>query len=105
VVIFDATPVLAVTDAVLLSRKMDGVLMVVAMKSTPREVVRQACEALRQAKANLLGVIANRADVKGRSAQYYEYYGEKNPSPARSSWHVKYSPIGALLRIFNRASN
>lgn len=106
-VVFDATPVLAVSDAALLSQKVDGVLLVVAMKKTPRELVRRACESLRQAKANILGVVANRSDVKGRAAYYHHYYAETTPSEAKSNrgFRSKHAPNGVLSRLFNRASN
>jgi len=106
-VVFDATPVLAVTDAALLSRLVDGVLLVVAMKQTPREIVRQSCDILHQAKANILGVVANKDDVRGRSAYYHEYYALPEGSEANSSraFRSKHSPFGVLSRIFNKASS
>ena len=45
ILLFDAPPVMAVTDAVILATKVDGVLLVVSAGETKREV----CAALRRA--------------------------------------------------------
>lgn len=106
-IIFDATPVIAVTDAVLLSHLMDGVLVVVAMKQTPRELVRRACEELRQAKANIVGVVANRIRTEGRTYYYYTYYSqsETNGKPANGSASGRVSAKGIISKLFDRFSS
>lgn len=75
IAIFDATPVMAVTDAVLLSRLMSGVLIVVGMNQTPREHLAQAKAHLNKVDARILGVVANRVRYTGREGAYYYYYG------------------------------
>jgi succinoglycan biosynthesis transport protein ExoP len=72
VVLFDAPPTLVVTDAVILSSKVDGVLMVTDAGSTRRHAAEKAVEELRRVKANLLGVVLNR--LSGRRNGYYYYY-------------------------------
>jgi len=106
-VIFDATPVLAVTDATLLSRAMDGVLVVVAMKMTPREIVRRACEELRQAKANILGIVANRISMTKRTDYYYyAYYADPKAEKvdvSKVSRSSRYADRGVISRLLKRA--
>ena len=51
-VIIDSPPILPVTDAVLLGREADGVILVVKGNDTPRELVRRARDQLAQADAS-----------------------------------------------------
>jgi non-specific protein-tyrosine kinase len=70
VVLFDAPPLLAVTDAAVLSSKVDGVLLVVSAGKTKRENARKAQSQLEKINANVIGAVLNnvRAD---KGAQYY----------------------------------
>lgn len=72
VVILDSPPAAFVTDAVILSRRVDGVVLVVASGKTRRDVARQAIFNLQHAGANILGAVLNRAPQK-RGAYYYSY--------------------------------
>jgi capsular exopolysaccharide synthesis family protein len=72
VVLIDSPPVLPVTDAAVLARNVDGVLLVVDAGETRREVARRAVESLQQVGANLIGVVLNR--VPSRRSGYYYYY-------------------------------
>ena len=73
-VILDSPPVLAVADAAILARWVDGVLLVVRAGSTRRQVASQAKEALTKVGANLLGVVLNDVPASGRGYYYYHYY-------------------------------
>jgi len=70
-VIFDAPPVLAATDAVILSTKVDGVLLVVSAGETKREHAQQAVERLRKVNANVLGAVLNNAAPETALGAYY----------------------------------
>jgi capsular exopolysaccharide synthesis family protein len=59
-VIFDSSPALAYADAVVLGRLFDGVILVVQAGKTRWEVIRRAREILKNAKAEILGVVLNR---------------------------------------------
>ncbi len=74
VVVFDSPPALAVTDAAVLAREVDGVLMVVDAGATRREVVVRARETLARVGANILGAALNKLSPKGTSGYYYYYY-------------------------------
>ena len=71
-VLVDAPPILPVTDSVVLSRIVDGVVMVVRGQDTQKQAVRDAVAKLRQVGAKILGVVLN--DVNVRSGHYYYYY-------------------------------
>lgn len=61
VVLFDVPPVVAVTDAVVLSAKVDGVLLVVSAGRTRREHVQRAKELLERVHARIVGAVLNDA--------------------------------------------
>ncbi len=71
-IIIDSPPILAVTDAVVLSRRTDGVLLVVDASRTRGTQLKQATEQLMASSAHLIGVVLNR--LSPRSDSYYSYY-------------------------------
>jgi tyrosine-protein kinase Etk/Wzc len=81
VVLFDSPPLLAVTDAAILSTMVDGTLLVVRMGATARDAVRRAVHQLRAVRGRLLGAVLNDVDFRKGSAYseygyyYYSYYG------------------------------
>lgn len=89
VLIFDAPPLLAVTDAQVLSRHVQGVLMVVNTEKTPKAMVARAVESLERANAKLFGVVLNRMARSARSYYYYydsySYYYENDDDGDKSS--------------------
>jgi capsular exopolysaccharide synthesis family protein len=82
VVLFDSPPVLAVADATVLSKRVDGLVLVAEAGQTRLAAARQAIINLQQAGANVLGGVLNR--VSGKGGGYYYYY---------SSYH-HYAPNG-----------
>lgn len=70
-IIIDSAPLLPITDTVLLSTKVDGVVLVTKGQAVSRHVVRQACERLAYVRAKILGVVLNDIDI--RSPEYQEY--------------------------------
>lgn len=74
IVIFDAPPILSVTDAQILSNKCDGTILVLNSGSTEKASVLKAKEALVSAKANILGTMLNNF-VLEKDHYYYQYYG------------------------------
>lgn len=74
VVICDGAPVMAVTDAAVVASQTDGTILVVEAGQTPREAAIHAKELLEQAKANILGVVLNKINVRDQKNRYYYYY-------------------------------
>jgi succinoglycan biosynthesis transport protein ExoP len=76
VVILDSPPILPVTDGILLSTMVDGVVLVVNSSKTAKQHVRAACAKLAFARAKVFGVLLNEVDVNSQHYQYYRrYYG------------------------------
>lgn len=72
VIIFDTPPVGGLTDAVIMSRLADAVLIVARAKKTTIEMLENTKEALKTVGANIVGVILNRVDNK--DDKYYKNY-------------------------------
>lgn len=84
IVVVDTPPLLPVPDCRLLSRWMDGFLLVVAAHRTPRSVVTEALNLLRP--STLIGVVFNGDDQwsAGSYGTYgYDYYSRPNQRPGR----------------------
>lgn len=78
IVIFDAPPLLAVTDAQILATQVDGVLLVVK-QGTEKGAVARATESLQQVNARLLGLVMNNMRrTASDEYYYYEYYYTEN---------------------------
>jgi polysaccharide biosynthesis transport protein len=74
-VFLDAPPVIPVSDAILLSSMVDGVVLVVGGQKTPKRLVRNARKRLGAAQAKILGVVLNRVNLQsGDYSDYYYYY-------------------------------
>ena len=70
----DAPPIGIVTDAGIISSYSDGVIFVVESNRTDSKIVKDAKARLDKVKANILGVIVNKFDIKGSDYGYYGYY-------------------------------
>ena len=91
-VILDAPPLLPVTDAALLAAVADGAMVVFAVGHTYKEQARLAKRRLEQTGGRMLGVILNRAPMRGMGAVVYGYgYGsyttEYASTPEAESTH------------------
>ena len=76
VVLFDSTPVLPSTDAVILASKMDAVVMVNQVGQIARGALKRAKAQLDTSKANIIGVVLNGLKPEtGREYKDYGYYG------------------------------
>lgn len=75
VVIMDTPPVLVVTDAQVLTNRVDASLLVVSSGKTDKDGALKAKELLNAGKGKLIGVVLNGVDQK--DSQHYYYYGGK----------------------------
>lgn len=71
-VIIDAPPLLAVTDAAILTNRADGAFVVASVGGTTYESLGRALGVLERANARTMGVILNRVP-RGRGGYGYEY--------------------------------
>lgn len=74
-IFIDAPPVNVVTDTSIISRYVDGVILVASVGKTRIKVLKEAKRTLVKNKVNILGVVANRVPIHKRSYKYkgYEY--------------------------------
>ncbi len=86
-IVIDSPPIMAATDAVILSVKADGVLLVVRSGETPKEAFTRTRDLLLSVKCHILGVVLNAVDSTAPdyyySYRYYPYsqgYGAQEPS-------------------------
>jgi succinoglycan biosynthesis transport protein ExoP len=92
-VIIDSSPIVPVTDAVVLSTLVDGTLLVVRAFKTTKDLARHALRALHDVGANVTGTVLNavnlsRGEYKYSQYYYYRrdgYYAEDAPAPGRAS--------------------
>lgn len=73
-IIIDSPPLLKVTDPVILSTMVDGVILVVHGGKSTRDVVRRTRQELSIAGARIFGVVLN--NVESDHGGYDEYYSE-----------------------------
>lgn len=79
-VIIDSPPVLVVSDPLIISGYVDGVLLVAAAESTDVRQVAKASELMTQVEAPLLGAVLNGFDTKkGETYQYRYSQGNYGP--------------------------
>jgi capsular exopolysaccharide synthesis family protein len=71
-IVIDSPPIMAATDAVILSVQTDGVLLVVRSGETPKEAFTRTRDLLKSVKCRVLGVVLNAVD--SRSPDYYYSY-------------------------------
>jgi capsular exopolysaccharide synthesis family protein len=83
-VLIDCPPVLPVTDAAVLSARVDGVLVVATAGSTTGKEIARAVELLRQVDAPIVGVVLNGAPGDEAYGYKYEHYGQEPETPTRA---------------------
>ena len=71
-IVIDSPPVMAATDAVIVSSLTDGVLLVVRSGETPKEAFTRTRDLLSAVKSRILGVVLNAVD-SGAPDYYYSY--------------------------------
>lgn len=73
-IIFDAPPVLSVTDAQILANKCDGTVLVISSGETDKNSVLKTKELLLASQAKILGTVLNNFKLE-KDHYYYQYYG------------------------------
>lgn len=77
--VFDSPPVGVVTDAAVLSKFVDGTVLIVKSQQTTRDAAAYAAGTLQDIGANILGAVLNDLDLQDRKygRHYYQYYYRK----------------------------
>jgi capsular exopolysaccharide synthesis family protein len=99
-VVIDSPPIMAATDAVIVSVQADGVLLVVRSGATPKEAFTRTRDLLISVNCHLLGVVLNAVNPNAPdyyySYRYYPYSYGYGPQEMREPAAGK-SPISANL--------
>jgi polysaccharide biosynthesis transport protein len=96
-ILFDSAPIGAVTDPVILSRLVEGVVLVVKVGQTVREHISNALRVLKDIQAHVLGAVLNDINI-GKDGyyyyyyHYYYYYAEDGGRKNKKSRHHKHPP-------------
>jgi len=93
ILLFDSLAALPVTDAALLAKRVDAVLLVVESGATRRGTAQEALEGFTKVGANLVGVVLNKFSL-GAAAKYY-YEGDQ--AQRRRKSNIGPRPFGRLL--------
>ena len=107
VVLLDSPPLLAVTDAAVLSTMVDGVILVIRTERTKRDAVRRALGHIRSVRGRLLGAVLNDVDLRSGAYYgsyghyYYSYYGSEGD---RREHDVR-GAVGRLRQLVGRGSS
>lgn len=97
-ILLDAPPLLAVTDAAVLTTQADLALLVLQVGRVPLKLAGRTRDVLSSVQAPIAGVILN--DKSGKGVQYYGYYGrggysaygygyEETAEPKKRFWQRK----------------
>ncbi len=70
-VIYDTPPILLLTDSVILSSRVDGVIIIVKYSYTQKPFLQNALSALKAVHANIIGIVLN--DYADERRNYYQY--------------------------------
>ena len=87
IIIFDFPPTIPVSEPEMMAKSLDGILFIFLAGKTPREVAQRGISIMRNAEANLLGVVVN--DLTEvlpyhYRYKYYKYYSSKPDSSVKS---------------------
>lgn len=92
-VVIDGPPLVGVSDSIILSKLVNGTLLVIRFGTASRDVVVRAKQCLQEVNSNIIGAVLNDVDIKKEAyyskyyhyySRYYAKYGEK-PSGEKSS--------------------
>jgi len=76
-VLLDSPPINLVTDPIILSILVDGVIMVIKSSFTHYDAAREARAKLEKAGANIIGVVLNNISISSGDYYYHYYYTQE----------------------------
>jgi len=83
IILFDSPPLVAVTDATMVSKAIDKIIIVVKVGSTDKKAFEHTIQNLKNVDAPIGGIVLNAVTQNNRYGsyyyyyQYYNYYGER----------------------------
>ncbi len=85
VIIFDAPPLLGLSDASILATKVDGILLVVDIERANKKQLEQMNTLLKQSGGRILGCVVNKQRKKRGDSSYYSYYYYRSDEESKSA--------------------
>ena len=73
-ILFDSPPLVAVTDATMVSKEIDSIVIVVKVGQTDKKAFEHTIQSLRNVAAPIGGVVLNAVTHKNSYGSYYYYY-------------------------------
>ncbi|HUZ46438.1 MAG TPA: polysaccharide biosynthesis tyrosine autokinase [Terriglobia bacterium] len=101
-ILLDSPPLLAVTDATVLSALVDGVILVVESGVTPRNALVRSFRMLQDAGGRVLGTVINKMDLRHDGYygySYRHYYGTYHHAEGSGAEEPVESPVGSTERL------
>lgn len=81
IVLFDAPPMMGVSDASVIVRDVEGVIMVVQHRKYPRTVSKRAKDMIESVGGNLVGIVINNINISKEYSYYYHQYSYSYSQP------------------------
>jgi len=104
-IVIDSPPIMAATDAVILSVQADGVLLVVRSGETPKEAFTRTRDLLTSVKCRMLGVVLNAVDSSAPDYYYsYRYYPYSYGYGPQEAADISHAPEEDLRKMRSRHS-
>ena len=93
--IIDSPPFMAVTDPVVLSTFLDGVILVTRYNKTPKELVARGKQKFIEVQGRLIGVMINAVNLKQEEGYYSNSYTGYNSRPPSQGIEASDFLVGA----------
>ena len=91
VIIFDGTPCLLVTDAIIISRLVDSTIVVTSNRKTKLDDLKEVKKRVENAGGHIVGVVLNRVKESSKKYESKYYYSSDKSGRKRHSSHSSYS--------------
>ncbi len=92
-ILIDTPPVIAVTDAQIVSTLVDGMILVVSSGVTQTELAKRSKDLILKVGGKVVGLVLNNFDIYNTYGSYYKYYRyynyyyeSKNPQPLKKTF-------------------
>ncbi len=95
VVVFDAPPLLGLSDASILASKVDGILIVIDIEHANRKSIEQMKTVLAQSGGKVLGCVVNKQRRNRKDTGYYSYDYYRTEEESKGTPNANKSKVGA----------
>jgi protein-tyrosine kinase len=82
-VLIDSPPIGMLADAAILSKIVDGLIVVVQSGKTSGKVLGRVCQIINESKAHVAGLLLNKIFISQDQFGYYSYYYGKSSIPSK----------------------